>query len=478
VNFLPFDERKSVALLKAALFIGGIAAVDWRIDLNIAFGLLYLFPLLIVGGVLPRWQIAGVALLCTVLADVFDPYKFTYNVALPQDVLMFSALAGAGLFAHEVRRNRLAQQQHVERLEEESSARRDAEEQLLFLIDSSPAAVFTAATDGTILLSNSAASRLLRTEGSLNGRNLFRYIPALRHVPLVEDPAREFRAEMQCKGERQNGEAFLANVFFSTYKTRLGARLAALVVDASEELRDREESTSQQLLAGSRLLANAVSHEVRNVCGAISVAHQNLLREGGLDRSKDFAALGALIETLNKIASFELKKSASRLEVGPVDVRDVLDALRIVLEPRAHEAGIQVEWNVPERPPLAVADRHSLLQVLLNLTRNSERALAAWPLRRISISVVEKGEKVSIVVRDTGPGISFPDRLFQPFQEGADSVGLGLYLSRAFMRSFGGDLRHEAKLPGCCFVAELQSARTLPTDGEGVDDDAHKIAAH
>jgi len=478
VNLLSFDERKPAALIKAGLLIAAIAAVDWRIDLNIAFGLLYLFPMLMLGAVLSRWEIAVVALFCTVLADVFDPYTFTYSVALPQDILMFSALAGTGLFSHEMTRNRKAQQQHVERLEEETAARRDAEEQLLFLIDSSPAGVFTTTTDGTILLANAAAQRLLGAAGSLTGNNLFRYIPSLGHVPPVEDPAREFRAEMQCRGERENGEVFLANVFFSTYKTRQGARLAAVVVDASEELRDREESTSQQLLAGSRLLANAVSHEVRNVCAAIAVAHQNLMREASLERNKDFAALGALIETLNKIASFELKKSASRLDVGPVDVREVLDTLRIVLESRAQEADIQVQWKVPETVPLVVADRHSLMQVLLNLTKNSERALESWPLKRISIAVVERGEKVAIIVRDSGPGIPFPDKLFQPFQEGADSVGLGLYLSRAFMRSFGGDLLHDPNVPGCCFVAELQSAAVRQTQNENAHDDAHKTAAH
>lgn len=457
--------------------IAAIAAVDWRIDLNIAFGLLYLFPMLLVGAVLTRWEIAGLALLCTVLADVFDPYPFTWAVALPQDVLMFSALAGTGLFAHEAAKNRKAQQQHVERLEEETAARRDAEEQLLFLIDSSPAAVFTASTDGTILLANAAAARLLGSTAGLAGANLFRYIPALGHVPLVGDPAREFRTEMQCRGERDNGEVFLANVFFSTYKTRLGARIAALVADASEELRDREESTSQQLLAGSRLLAIAVSHEVRNVCGAIAVAHQNLVREAGLDRNKDFMALGALIETLNKIASFELKKSASRLDVVPVDVREVLDALRIVLESRAQEADIEVQWKLPETIPPVMADRHSLMQVLLNLTKNSERALAAWPLKRILISVADCGDKVTILIRDTGPGVPFPDKLFQPFQEGADSVGLGLYLSRAFMRSFGGDLRHDPGVPGCCFVAELERAGPPRADNENAGNAAHQTVA-
>ena len=46
---------------------------------------------------------------------------------------------------------------------------------------------------------------------------------------------------------------------------------------------------------------------------------------------------------------------------------------------------------------------------------------------------------------DTGPGIAPTEKLFQPLQKGADATGLGLFLSRAFMRSFGGDLRYDPR---------------------------------
>jgi len=56
---------------------------------------------------------------------------------------------------------------------------------------------------------------------------------------------------MQCRGERELGEVFLANVFFSTYSTGVGSRMAALVLDASEQLREREEAGLEQLMAES-----------------------------------------------------------------------------------------------------------------------------------------------------------------------------------------------------------------------------------
>jgi signal transduction histidine kinase len=79
-------------------------------------------------------------------------------------------------------------------------------------------------------------------------------------------------------------------------------------------------------------------------------------------------------------------------------------------------------------------------------------------VKRISIGVTASNGIVSIRVADTGPGIASADKLFQPFQKGAESTGLGLYLSRAFVRSFHGDLRHEPTPTGCVFVIDLAAA--------------------
>jgi two-component system sensor kinase FixL len=183
------------------------------------------------------------------------------------------------------------------------------------------------------------------------------------------------------------------------------------------------------------------------------------LRNGSLRGNQDFEALGSLVETLSKIASLELKQSVSRAEPGATDLNEVLTDLRIVLEPRCEESDIELHWNVPANLPHVRADRHSLLQVLLNLTINSQRALESAPRKAIEISVsLRTAGGLSIRCSDTGPGIPAGYKLFQPLQKGADATGLGLYLSRAFMRSFRGDLRHDPKHPGCSFVLELATA--------------------
>jgi signal transduction histidine kinase len=266
---------------------------------------------------------------------------------------------------------------------------------------------------------------------------------------------------MQCRGTRDNGDIFPANVFFSTYKTALGPRLAALVVDASENLRDRTEYGLEQLMAGSRILVGAVSHEVRNVCSAIAVIYENLARSGDFGKNQDFEALGSLVEALKQIASLELRKSTSGTEAKAVDLTEILDEARIVLEPYFAESDIAVSWGIHGPLPSVWADRHSLLNVLLNLAKNSRRALEGASLKRIDLSVRAEHGMASIRFCDTGPGLLSAEKLFQPLQKGADATGLGLFLSRAFMRSFGGDLRYEyphaeaSGAPGCCFVIEL-----------------------
>lgn len=460
--------QRGSRLLLAGLLIAIIAFIDWRIEVNIAFGFLYLFPILLLGTVASRWQIILTAILCTFLADLLDPFPFSFNLSLPQDFLIFSALAGSGLFSYEVTRSRGRERENLRAIEKEVYARRQAEEQLEFLIESSPAAILTMSADFVILRANSAAHRLLGVPvGELRGRSIPTYIPALSRVPMIEETSQTFRTEMQCHGEREDGEVFLANVFFSTYSTAAGSRMAALVVDASEDLREREELSLEQLMTGSRILVGAVVHEVRNVCGAMAVIYENLVRSGHMEGNRDFEALGSLVETLNRIAALELKQSNEDTHVVCGDLAGALDDLRIVLDPYCKEADISVHWDVPEELPPVWADRHMLLQVLLNLTKNSERALKTADVRRLDVSVSVSDRLVSIKVTDTGPGIRSLKDLFQPFQPGADSTGLGLYLSRALMRSFNGDLRYDPAVPGCCFVIDLVIAGSVEKDAGG-----------
>jgi signal transduction histidine kinase len=134
----------------------------------------------------------------------------------------------------------------------------------------------------------------------------------------------------------------------------------------------------------------------------------------------------------------------------------VLDDLRIVIEPDWREIDGRIVWDIPPQIPAVLGERHGLLQAFLNLAKNSHRAVHNAPARELRIVVSVEGRAAVARFEDTGAGIGDPSRLFEPFQSGADGSGLGLYVSRAVVRSYGGDLRFEARPQGACFLVEME----------------------
>ena len=130
-----------------------------------------------------------------------------------------------------------------------------------------------------------------------------------------------------------------------------------------------------------------------------------------------------------------------------VPLRDILDNLRIVVEPDRREIEGSIQWNLPPDTLEVVAEPHGLLQAFLNLVQNSHRAVQEVSTPRLEIDVSSEGPKVVVRFRDLGPGVPMPERLFEPFQEGAAGTGLGLYVSRFLVRSYGGNCGLSRKSP-------------------------------
>lgn len=445
--YTPANRMRMLCI--AALLIVAIAAFDWAATRYISLGFLYLFPIIILGGFLSRSQIVVVALVCAGLQEVFS--NLPESEAVVRLILSSAGFVGTGLFISEMVQSRRIVLKHVGELEDQMKLRRDAEEQLRSLIESSPAAIVTINANGKVLLANEAAQQLL-APGSppLQGQPVSLYLPALQTV-LKTRPSRSFRTTLQCTGQRSDGEVFLAGVWFSTYHTLSGPRLAAIVVDLSEDLRNREDLSLDYLLKNTRIMMSAMAHEVRNLSGAVLVVHKNLSRVDGLETNEDFRALGGLIQSLERVSALELGSTAAPSGEA-VELTSVLAELRILIEATYHESKIQVQWEIPERLPLVWADRYGLIQVFLNLAKNSQRAMTSTEVKRLRIAAGEENGKVVIRFEDTGVGIASPDNLFRPFQPGAKSSGLGLYVSRAIMRSFGGELCYERTIGGCCFA--------------------------
>ena len=196
---------------------------------------------------------------------------------------------------------------------------------------------------------------------------------------------------------------------------------------------------------------SAVAHEIRNLCSAVLVVYKNLANMRDMESSEDFKALGGLIQSLERVSALELGSTPAQ-SGERVELTSVLDEVRVLIETAGHESGINVQWDIQELLPLVWADRYGLIQVFLNLAKNSQRAMASTPKKELRISAREERDNVVIRFEDTGTGIASPENLFRQFQPGAKSTGLGLYVSRAIMRSFGGELKYEPRTEGCCFA--------------------------
>jgi PAS domain S-box-containing protein len=445
------DNRKRF-LVAAVILIVVIAVVDWQTKPYISIGFLYLFPILLVAGFLPRSQITVVALVCAVLQELFS--ELPSNEAITRLLMASAGFVGTGLFVSEIIRNRQMALDHLKEVETQIGLRKEIEEQLQVLVESSPVAIVTIDSAGMVLLANEASQSLLAPGSTtIVGQPVGEFLPALQ-AAVQTQRSRQFRTELRCSGKRKNGEAFLAAVWFSTYTTARGPRLAAIVVDLSEDLRDREDLSLDHLLKNTTILMSAIAHEIRNLSGAVLVVYKNLSRLPGLQSNEDFRALGTLIEGLGKLSTMELRPVIDK-HLAAIELSSVLDELRVLLEPSYREAGIEVVWRLQDELPLVTADRYGLAQVFLNLSLNSHRAMETTNKKQLTISSAVETDSVVIRFEDTGIGVSTPDGLFKPFQHGADATGLGLYFSRAILRSFGGELVFEPRVEGCCFAVSL-----------------------
>lgn len=208
-----------MVLLASGAIVLAIAVVDWWTKPYFSLGFLYLFPIMLAAGFLPRWATVLLGIACAGLSERFsnlDPSDS--HIRLGFEAL---ALCGCGLLTSEVLRNR--------RLSLETQQR------MRVLVETSPAAIVTVDGRGFIELANRAAAELMVPKGeNLIGQPVAAFLPELHHALRWEEGP-QFRTSMQCRGHRGNGESFLAEVWFSTYKDGTTPKLAAIIADVTEE---------------------------------------------------------------------------------------------------------------------------------------------------------------------------------------------------------------------------------------------------
>ncbi len=233
-----WEKRNRTAVLAVSgVTILALALVDWFTKPYVSLGFLYLFPIMLSAGFLPRWATAVLGIACSILSEVFSSLDPAGRVI--RLVLNTLALSGCGLFVAELVRNR--------------KLTLESQERLRILVETSPAAVVTIDERGSVEVANRAAVELMAPrEGSLVGLPIAAFLPELHHA-LRREEGPQFRTSMQCRGHRDNGETFMADVWFSTYREGDSPKLAAIIGDVEEDtapagsnsaVRDHEQTFS------------------------------------------------------------------------------------------------------------------------------------------------------------------------------------------------------------------------------------------
>ena len=100
-------KHRTVFLSIAGVLILGIATADFLTKPYISLGFLYLFPIMIVGGFLPRSQTVAVAITCAALQEVFS--DLPGSEAVVRLLLSSAGFTGTGLFVSELTLKRVTE---------------------------------------------------------------------------------------------------------------------------------------------------------------------------------------------------------------------------------------------------------------------------------------------------------------------------------------------------------------------------------
>lgn len=260
--------------------------------------------------------------------------------------------------------------------------------------------------------------------------------------------------------------------------------LAGANEDLRREIVERKEAEAalkhaqNELVKASKLsalgeMSAGISHELNQPLMAIRSFAENGIRFMERDQpDKAGENLGRIAELARRMGRIiQNLRAFARQESGPVTAVDIVAVIEAALEVTAEKLALQkvaLNWTPPTHPLMVYGGEVRLEQVMVNLISNAIDAMAEADVdrpRQVDIETETHGEYVLIAVRDTGPGLAEPDRVFDPFYTtkavgAAEGMGLGLSISYGLVQSFGGTIRC-ANHPegGAVFTVELKAVQ-------------------
>ena len=236
--------------------------------------------------------------------------------------------------------------------------------------------------------------------------------------------------------------------------------LEELVRQRTAELTEARDLAEAANRSKSIFLAN-MSHELRTPLNAVIGFSQLMDREPTLSdmQRRNVEVINRsgnhLLTLINDVLELsKIESGKMRLleeEACPAELlREVTDMMRV----RAEQAGLSLTLEAPGLPSGAWLDAVKLRQILLNLLSNAVKFTRHGGIvLKVDTQVPDKGRaRLKFTVSDTGIGIAPEDRarIFEPFEQAGSpasnqaGTGLGLTISRQYLKMMGGELSLES----------------------------------
>ncbi len=315
------------------------------------------------------------------------------------------------------------------------------------LLQHLPSGVMLLDEDGTVVLVNHAARKLLKLPLNAEGRLLTELAP---NAMSLLKPGFRLDADIVVPGLGARSFGY-ANVSFRNLDRDLSL---VLFQDVTEIRALREELRRQQRMGLLGRFVATIAHEIKNpLFGITSLAELLLDRYGKGSDDELFTALVREAHRMQILLEDLLRFGKSR-PLNQISLRP-WEIIREVVHFHASafaEKGIVVKLIPHDDNIQVVADADRLRQIVRNLLLNALNAGGD----QVEIGTSED-EKFVIWVEDNGRGMTDQvfEQLFQPFSDKATGSGLGLWVSKNLAEEHGGELKAVRQQAGSRFEIHL-----------------------